>query len=1170
MCFYCGTETFDDWEHDAYGQNKSYGQPLTNQLGSILDFANYTKEGFWNDFGYISGEWNLSSNGYRAENGQLDYYFGPSSNDVSGLNLTYQLQATESFRYLESVLGIKFREYDGGDIDIYFTDNDTGAYESNSVYPLGGFKLLSVINVSTNWSQNDYLYQTFMHEIGHALGLGHTGNYNSPAVITEAKFLNDGWPMSIMSYWDTYDNDYLSNSFGYVRTLMPADFLALDMIYNDYGFGTTNAFIGDTIYGFDTNISSNSSYFLNQMNSDLLNDTYYCIADGAGEDTLNFSGFSNDQLIDLRPSVASNTSATTMNIAGKIGNVSLAVGTIIENAVGGSGDDVIYGNAHDNDITSGNGNDEIYALGGTNTINAGDGGDTIYLCNDYSGSSISFSFSGDAIYDTIDGGAGTDIFNLSACVGYDTLHSWRDFATVDGSGSDFSLELLNSNFTFSIANVETIQGFYSGTISSDDFVYWLLPNNVASGSVDISSLETIASVEFDGTDHSHGMSVYTSSSENYFIADATNETGASMLEAGARLTTSNDIYDEDGVNNYSYQWYKNGSIIRGENSSIYTLQSGDDGDAFTVAVNFTDDRYFDESVISSALTVDYSSQTTIMDSKGKNSWMPKALEITALLEDGSGYKLILHDVAKDSYSSLSVTSSGKTGKKASSLSNVELLSLETTLGSDLNGDGALGDAVSAVSYDGSDTDLALSVYALSSGGYQIGMAGFEVSDAVTGSTVSLMDSKGKNSWTPKALEITALLEDGSGYELILHDVAKDSYSSLSVTSSGKTGKKASSLSNAELLSLETTLGNDLNGDGVVGKAVAPSDALAQLNINYIDERVFDQYTSSLETVDAQFKELDKSVSTHLNNFKSYVDLYQDNASLTVSSKGFTIDYGDYELAAYFATFSPNSLSELQQLQNIDAQDSSTWIIDGGFSDIVIKNTSGDLVKLVLDTAGLSLTSETVSSGDLSGIRLDGTFSNQVSDLLTIADYYSKIDSTSGNTAASHIDDLRAFANGKFELTGISLLREGATDVAASVSYANDTLSFSIEKFELSATVQNLSDVVEFTSSELLDSNQVIDLFDDISGDETNASLILKNTDHGRLLNLQIEDLNKLENVSIGSFNTFGMLDGNHYAVDENFILATYFDFGDKVLDTSAFTSYFNSIDDLSDVYIEIM
>jgi hypothetical protein len=346
---------------------------------------------------------------------------------------------------------------------------------------------------------------------------------------------------------------------------------------------------------------------------------------------------------------------------------------------------------------------------------------------------------------------------------------------------------------------------------------------------------------------------------------------------------------------------------------------------------------------------------------------------------------------------------------------------------------------------------------------------------------------------------------------------------------------------------------------------APSDALAQLYIKYIDERVFDQYTSSLETVDTQFKELENSVSTDLNGFTSYADLHQDNASLALSSKGFTVDYGDYELVANFATFSPNSLSELQQLQNIDARDSSTWVIDGGFSDIVIKNTSGDLVKLMLDSDGLLLTSETVSTGDLSGIRLDGTFSNQVSDLLTIADFYGDIDSTSGNTAASHFDDLRAFANGKFELTGISLLREGATDVAASVSYGNDTLTLSLEKFEASIKIENLSEI-EIGSLDLL--NNDINLW--ASDNITSTTTFISHDDYGLLIKSTVEDLDYFDLVDTDSPLVYGMFDDTYYAADASFTLTNVYDFGDKVLEMSEFETYVNSVQNLSDIYVEIL
>ena len=304
-----------------------------------------------------------------------------------------------------------------------------------------------------------------------------------------------------------------------------------------------------------------------------------------------------------------------------------------------------------------------------------------------------------------------------------------------------------------------------------------------------------------------------------------------------------------------------------------------------------------------------------------------------------------------------------------------------------------------------------------------------------------------------------------------------------------------------------------------------------------------------------------------------MDLHYDNASLRVTSAGFTVDYGDYELVANFASFSPNSLSELQQLEKIDAGDQATWIIDGGFSDIVIRNASGELVTLKLESEGLALTSETTSAGDLSGIRINGTFSNQVSDFLTWADYYTKFDTTSDAdkvTAASHMDDLRAFANGKFELTGISLLREGATEAAAAVSYENDTISLSMDKFKLAATVEDLTKI-ELTSLDQLD----LDFFgEDVSTTAfdsiTKTSTIVSHDDHGQLIMTTIEDLNYFESINRSDPLIYGLIDGNYYVADANFALVNTYDFGDIELEMSAFESYVNNVFDLSDIYVEIL
>ncbi|MBJ2268516.1 M10 family metallopeptidase C-terminal domain-containing protein [Pseudomonas sp. MF6772] len=74
------------------------------------------------------------------------------------------------------------------------------------------------------------------------------------------------------------------------------------------------------------------------------------IWDGGGNDTLDFSGYSQDQKISLEE-------GTFSDVDGLKGNVSIAYGATIENAKGGTGNDWLVGNAANNELRGGDGND---------------------------------------------------------------------------------------------------------------------------------------------------------------------------------------------------------------------------------------------------------------------------------------------------------------------------------------------------------------------------------------------------------------------------------------------------------------------------------------------------------------------------------------------------------------------------------------------------------------------------------------------------------------------------------------------------------------------------------------------------------------------------------------------------------------------------------------------
>ncbi len=330
---------------------------------------------------------NMSDVGVGANDGILHYnYFGfvdagSAGTDVNGLSLARRLLVDDALDYLEDVLGIVFvpTASQADHVDLFFSDNvPASAFTHVETHSVGNGALnhryidYSWVNISADWSGgtsdiNDYTFQTVVHEILHALGLGHAGFYDDFAeFVTDDTdplfgngsnfYLNDSWQMSILSYIDQLQNTSILADYNFVITPMAADLQALRSYYG------SQAFTGDTVYGFNTNISPLDNFVLANL-SDLADETAFTIIDDGGIDTLDFSGYAADQFIDIMIAEGSST-GTVSDIGGQIGNMTLAVGTIIESVLGGSGNDIILGNRVDNTLVGGQGDDFLDGYGG--------------------------------------------------------------------------------------------------------------------------------------------------------------------------------------------------------------------------------------------------------------------------------------------------------------------------------------------------------------------------------------------------------------------------------------------------------------------------------------------------------------------------------------------------------------------------------------------------------------------------------------------------------------------------------------------------------------------------------------------------------------------------------------------------------------------------------------
>ena len=335
-----------------------------------------------------------------------------------------------------------------------------------------------------------YPWSTVLHELGHAIGLGHGGAYDSGTTTNSPMYTaydNTAW--TIMAYTDgpQASSDYIwGSSGGYARAPVTPMLLDIAAAQRIYGPPTDTPLSGGQVFGFNTNIQGDIARF---FDFSLNTRPVVTLFDTGSGNSLDLSGYSLGSTVDLHD-------GTFSSVAGLKNNIAIAFGTRIDRGIGGSGSDAFVGNdngdvlmggAGADTLAGGTGNDHIYGnlstsiqgmTDGADLIDAGDGSN--YVNGNAGNDVITAGWGTNRLY----GGGGDDQIrvtgggssHLNGNLGDDLLQVAGGANDIHGGqGNDTIMASAGNNYSFGEVGNDVIRAgtgidVMAGGIGADLFV----------------------------------------------------------------------------------------------------------------------------------------------------------------------------------------------------------------------------------------------------------------------------------------------------------------------------------------------------------------------------------------------------------------------------------------------------------------------------------------------------------------------------------------------------------------------------------------------------------------------------------------------------------------------------------------------------------------------------